>query len=1000
MLKNLKLSYKILLSVTIIFIITGIITLLLNFNGFSKFTDKYVENSVKYTYNKYVSIEKEIMKRALFLSSLFSNLPEVKKAYSFKDDNNGRIYLRKVITPLVEKIKKDNNLSVLKVHFHKPPAISFLRVWRKPGKKDGGDDISSFRKSILTVFKTHKPVKGIEIGRGGLVYRGISPIFDDNGEYIGSVEVLIDFKKCFKEMKIKKTQDFILLMKPKYLKIARKLKNNIRIGNYVVVDSTNINKFSSLSPKIISNNINKFSIIKNKNDSIFSFFPVKDFSGKIVGTIVYYYKPLGAISLRNAIFFKLIIIVIPFGFIALILLYYLIKIRMKKLTDVSKKLEEFSSGEADLSVRLPVKSRDEIGILSENFNKFVSLMHSKIGNVRLVSGAVTGETIRGKRYAITLRLSADDIKTYLDSVSTSVEELVSSIKQVVTNIKEVKENTDIITEQSNEMKAIANEVKQLMDNAGNEVSSTDTAIRELVGQIEKVAENIEYVADKMNGVSDATENIQYKIDSTNDKVQDIFTEIESISSAINEQSASIDHVAENTENAKNLSADTLQKANEGMDKLQMLLKAIDGIKNKVLNVGEEIEKLSEMAEDIGKITTTIDEISEQTNLLALNAAIEAARAGEHGKGFAVVADEVRKLAERSASATKEIGELIRNIQGKVELSTKLTEDSINEVSDGIKLADETKSATEKIIEAGENTFRLMEQVKNAAEEQAMVSTQIVESVSKTTDAINEIVKIVKDLKESGDYISGSVEEAKNLVENVKSIGIEQRENARLILDASQRTTEQVEKTLEKANEQFYAVEKVTNAIKETNIHVDHVTTAADEQLDVAENSFKSILTLVEKNEENLKNVKNITDITDTIFNSVNNLEKEINSFKLKDEFIIEEAYEKHRIFIERIKLSLMENKIVNENEIISHESCDFGNWYYSNLQKYSNIPVFKEMEEYHKKVHQLGKLAVKMHNEENFEERNNLINEAEQISLKLKALLHQLKNELTGIEEV
>jgi len=155
----------------------------------------------------------------------------------------------------------------------------------------------------------------------------------------------------------------------------------------------------------------------------------------------------------------------------------------------------------------------------------------------------------------------------------------------------------------------------------------------------------------------------------------------------------------------------------------------------VVQAATIITTLGRSSDQIGAIVRVIEDIADQTNLLALNAAIEAARAGEQGRGFAVVADEVRKLAERTTKATKEIGDMIRQIQQDTKSAVASMDEGTNQVGHGVELANKTGEALFQIHSMINSTAGMIQQIASAAEEQSNATRQIagdLEAMSQTT----------------------------------------------------------------------------------------------------------------------------------------------------------------------------------------------------------------------------------------------------------------------------
>jgi methyl-accepting chemotaxis protein len=240
-------------------------------------------------------------------------------------------------------------------------------------------------------------------------------------------------------------------------------------------------------------------------------------------------------------------------------------------------------------------------------------------------------------------------------------------------------------------------------------------------------------------------------------------QIQDASGAVNEMSHTIQRMAENAEAATQASLKATQAAVKGGSSVAETIKGMQRIRAAVQTTGKKIKGLGERSLEIGAIIEVINEIATQTNLLALNAAIEAARAGEQGKGFAVVADEVRKLAERAARATKDITSLIKGIQVETSEAVTVMEEGTREVEEGTKLADQAGAALREIEQIVKQTSGLVTDITNSAANQVKVSESVVTSMGSISKLTQETTVGVRDTVET---ISRLAELSKRLTDAI------------------------------------------------------------------------------------------------------------------------------------------------------------------------------------------------------------------------------------------
>lgn len=208
-----------------------------------------------------------------------------------------------------------------------------------------------------------------------------------------------------------------------------------------------------------------------------------------------------------------------------------------------------------------------------------------------------------------------------------------------------------------------------------------------------------------------------------------------VSSAVEEMTATIVESSKNAGEASNMAKEAAGAATQGTRVVAQTIDGMTRIAQVVQDSAKTIQDLAKSSDQIGEIIGVIDDIADQTNLLALNAAIEAARAGEQGRGFAVVADEVRKLAERTTKATKEITDMIKGIQGDTKGAVTSMEQGIQEVQAGRQLADKAGESLNAILNFAQRVQDMVSQIASASEQQSAASEQIarnVESIAKVT----------------------------------------------------------------------------------------------------------------------------------------------------------------------------------------------------------------------------------------------------------------------------
>ena len=274
-----------------------------------------------------------------------------------------------------------------------------------------------------------------------------------------------------------------------------------------------------------------------------------------------------------------------------------------------------------------------------------------------------------------------------------------------------------------------------------------------------VAQQASDIADR---VAAASEELAAQVEEISRGAEIQRSRVESTASAMAEMTSTVIEVARNAGQASDQSDDTRKKAEQGAGLVNNVVKAINDVNTVGGALQHNMQELGHQAESIGGVMNVISDIADQTNLLALNAAIEAARAGEAGRGFAVVADEVRKLAEKTMAATQEVGANIDAIQHSARMNIDEVANAVNSVGQATELADASGGALREIVSLASSNSSVVASIATAAEQQSATSEEI-------NRAVDEINRITGETTDGMVQSSAAVQELSRMAQELKHV---------------------------------------------------------------------------------------------------------------------------------------------------------------------------------------------------------------------------------------
>ncbi|MFA6959046.1 MAG: methyl-accepting chemotaxis protein [Thermoanaerobaculia bacterium] len=493
-------------------------------------------------------------------------------------------------------------------------------------------------------------------------------------------------------------------------------------------------------------------------------------------------------SEANAAFSKLFLINIAVALgalaIAMFLASIVAKLTVAPILQVIEQAGQVAGG--DLTRRAEITSRDEVGVLGHSFNTMAGNLEKTLAKIRQSQGKLksVADTVGSRSQTVIDRVEQQG--TVLDEAYSSIDKLNGGIRKISENVEALSASSEETSSSILEMVASMEEVTRHTDTLFESVEETASATHEMVSSITEVDQNVDFL-------------------------KNFVTET---SASMVEMSASIGQVERSASRSHELAMNVTEAAESGMKAVRETMEGMEQIRKSVHDANGVVSRLGDRSAEIGKILNVIDDIAEQTNLLALNASILAAQAGEHGKGFSVVAAEIRDLSERTATSTKEIGSLIHAVQEEVQNALDSMSAGARSVEGGVMLANDAGKALNRILDSAQKSLQMGREIAGAMKEQAKGSETVAKSIERVQDMVKQINAATNQQAMGSDHILKAVEQMREVTKYVRQATIEQKSGSVMISKAAERMIDMVHEIFGVTADQASESEKIVRTMEQ------------------------------------------------------------------------------------------------------------------------------------------------------------------------------------------
>lgn len=463
----------------------------------------------------------------------------------------------------------------------------------------------------------------------------------------------------------------------------------------------------------------------------------------------------------TSIILGVILIILLIFFAGVVITLIFVQRIIGQIPLIAEKASALSDG--DLTQTVTARSKDEIGMLADAFNTMSVSLRKVLGNVQTTSVAIV-EVVRKITDNSSKLLESSEIQ------EKSVEDTSSSMSELNASIKDIAKNTDTL-----------------------HTSSTESAssVLELSSSIEEVLENVEMLSSSIEETTSSIEEMSASIRQVASNVDQLLKITDETATSIVEMDASTKQIEANANETFNIANRVMGDAKEGVSAVNTTIDGMKQIRDASNRVAETIGSFVQKVDDIGKILNVIEEVTAQTNLLALNAAIIASQSGEYGKSFAVVADEIKELAERTAASTKEITNIIRAVQAESIQARESVVSSSETVEKGSELANMAGAVLLKIAESSSQSSLMAGEIAKATQDQTKASREVTNAITNITTMMVEIAKATQEQARGSEQITKAAERMRSVSEQVRNSMEEQSKSSKFISQAIENISEMV-----------------------------------------------------------------------------------------------------------------------------------------------------------------------------------------------------------------